>query len=234
MYKSTNQRNNNGWKKRTNHKPVKKERLSKLVRQNQILKYGDAEKKRLFQLQKDLLDLGPLPKDAVELIRFNVKFLNIISFFQDDGIIEYQPDDKESAVSLLNEILEKCGRQPDKTRWNQSEFGQPVTLDNVIYGSVFGLPIKPARYWISCSRRKTIIIDYHNPLLVKKSVNHLDVLNNSKLLEQMKKNLPADDVIYSKEIWITDAIVFHGDYSIERFTRNNLLLTLEALEELLA
>lgn len=86
-------------------KQAQKERLLDWVQQNQIFEHYQSERQRLLKLQHDLLALGPIPKDAVEIIKYNVAFLNIISLFHDGGLIQYQPDCKLEQMALLNEVL---------------------------------------------------------------------------------------------------------------------------------
>ena len=162
-------RTKNKWSK--GKREYQRSQLKALIRQDQIALHAPEETARIKQLLNDLTKLGEFPKDSKSIIQFTVRFFNIISFFQDDGLIQYQPNSVADLVEVANKVITVCGRQPTKTSWNQSNRGEKVTLDNVMLGAVWGLPIKPARFWISCSKKNTIILDYHSPVFQLPQVN---------------------------------------------------------------
>lgn len=203
-------------------------RLSMWVNQDRFLvRQYIAERERLIALREELQNLGPIPDDAANILRFTVAFMNSISKFQDGGILACQPRCKEGYADVFNNIIKHCGHQPKKNTWNQSNLGEEVTLDNVFFGAFFGLPVKPARYWISCPKSKTVSLAIKNPLIAQHPEAPLDVFKDVGLLQCMKKAPPK------KEIWVTDAIVFHGKYNVSRFIKTNLEITFEALAGLL-
>lgn len=202
-----------GWRKRkTNRYEIRNERLAKHQRLNLEAMYGPDERKRLEILKKDLLALGTIPKDPAGIIRFNVKFLDVISQFQDQGYINYQPIAKRNEMETLNRIILSSGRQkPGSKRWNRSKKGEKVTIHNVYYGDVYGFPAMPASYWLSQPKSRKVTIDFHTAVAVDK---------NSE-----------SSIVSTKTQWVTEAIVQAG---IQRFTINNYNVALEAINSLLA
>ncbi len=169
------------------------------------------ETKRLLALQKSLRKLGTFPEtDSKKIILFHINFLDIVSSFQDDGYLKYQPQKKRKIAELFNFAIQRSGRQNASPKWNVTKKGEKVTKRNVVYGGVFGLPIKPAIYWLSLPKNKTVTLDYHH------------------LLEVDKKNSP---IIKTEKVWQTDAIVNAG---IRQFTENNLKVILNCIDRLLA
>ena len=123
---------------------IRNARISNIVRQRNIILNSPAELKRLKKLFNDLIKLGNFPaNDAKGVIRYSVKFFDIISSFQDEGYVKYLPDDLVEYVDTINEVIENCGRFPGQPRWNPTNTGEKVTIDNMILGGVFSLPIKP-------------------------------------------------------------------------------------------
>lgn len=229
------------YKRRTNSKWSKgkrefqRSRIKALIRQDQIAIHAPEERVRIKQLLNDLTKLGTFPSDSKNIIQFTVKFFNIVSFFQDEGLIQYQPDSVSNYVDIANKVITVSGRQPTKTTWNQSNYGEKVTLDNVKLGAVWGLPIKPARFWISCSKKNTIILDYHSPVFaqpqpVKRSPMPLEDAI-AKIKEEQK---PAKDVYRSEKVWVTDAVVLHSSYSLSRVIGTNYEILVEALKNILS
>lgn len=209
-------KNNNrrsGWrKKKTNRYEIRNERLAKHQRLNLEAMYGPDERKRLEILKKDLLSLGTIPKDPAGIIRFNVKFLDVMSRFQDQGYINYQPIAKRNEMETLNKIIFSSGRQkPDTKRWNRSKKGEKVTIHNVFYGDVYGFPAKPASYWLSQPKSHKVTIDFHTALAVDANSEH--------------------SIVSTKTQWVTEAIVQAG---IQKFTINNYNVALAAINSLLA
>lgn len=186
---------------------IKKQRYGEFVRK----KLQPSETRRLACLQKDLLKLGDFPYgDPKKIILYNVNFFDIISRFQDDGYLKYQPRDKESIAKLFNLVIRQSGRQKDGMKWNMTKKGEKVTTQNVFYGGVFGLPLKPALYWLSLPKSKKIVIDFHSAIAI-------DI-----------KNSPVVD---TKEMWQTEALV---NSEIVRFTSNNSKVILDCLDKLLS
>ena len=127
-------RTKNKWSK--GKREYQRSQLKALIRQDQIALHAPEETARIKQLLNDLTKLGEFPKDSKSIIQFTVRFFNIISFFQDDGLIQYQPNSVADLVEVANKVITVCGRQPTKTSWNQSNRGEKVTLDNAMLGEL--------------------------------------------------------------------------------------------------
>lgn len=211
MNKKHNQSRRSRWKEKNNRFRIRNERLAKHHRLTLEAMYGPAERKRLEILRKDLLALGKIPKDAAGILRFNVKFLDVMSKFQDNGYISYQPISKKYEMDTLNQIILACGRKQDNTGWNRSKKCEKVTIHNVYYGDIYGFSAKPASYWLSRPKSQMVTINSHTALAV-------DFNSDSS-------------IVSTKTQWITEAIVEAG---IDRFTVNNYTLTLDIIEDLLA
>lgn len=226
-------RTKNKWSK--GKREYQRSQLKALIRQDQIALHAPEETARIKQLLNDLTKLGEFPKDSKSIIQFTVRFFNIISFFQDDGLIQYQPDSVADLVEVANKVITVCGRQPTKTSWNQSNRGEKVTLDNVMLGAVWGLPIKPARFWISCSKKITIILDYHSPVFAQLPQVNRSTMTPEEAIVQMKADQqPAKDVYRSEKVWVTDAVVLHSSYSLSKIIGTNCEILIEALQNILS
>lgn len=199
-------------RKKKNRYEIRNELLAKHQRLNLEELYGPGERKRLEVLKKDLLALGTIPKDPAGIIRFNVKFLDVLSKFQDQGYINYQPIAKKDEMETLNLLILKSGRQePNSKRWNHSKKGEKVTIHNVFYGDIFGLPFKPASYWLAQPKSYKVTIDFHTALAIDKNSD--------------------TSIVSTKTQWVTEAIVKAG---VERFNINNYNVALTAINSLLA
>lgn len=169
-----------------------------------------AEMKRLTRLKKALLKLGDLPKnDSKKIILYNVNFFDIISRFQDEGYLYYQPSKKKSISDRFNLYIRETGRQEAPQKWNLTKKGEKVTTQNVIYGGVFGLPMKPASYWLYLPKSQKIILDFRTALAVDFQNSH---------------------VMKTEKMWITDALI---KATVLPFTKKNLKDILKLIEDLL-
>lgn len=211
---------------------IRNARIANIVRQKNIALNSPNEFKRLKNLFNDLVKLGNFPaNDARGVIRYSVKFFDILSFFQDDGYVQYLPDDLAEYVDTINEVIKNCGRFPGQPRWNPTNTGEKVTIDNMILGGVFSLPIKPARYWLNCSKSYTLTIDYHCPAIPKSKLPTKMTLAQLSALIKDDKPVSAD-VVKSKKVWATDALVFYGPYCLARVVATNGAAIIDALRKL--
>lgn len=211
---------------------IRNARIANIVRQKNIALNSPNEFKRLKNLFNDLVKLGNFPaNDARGVIRYSVKFFDIISFFQDNGYVQYLPDDLAEYVNTINEVIENCGRFPGQPRWNPTNTGEKVTIDNMILGGVFSLPIKPARYWLNCSKSYTLTIDYHCPAIPKSKLPTKMTLAQLSALIKDDKPVSAD-VVKSEKVWATDALVFYGPYCLARVVAINGAAIIDALRKL--
>lgn len=171
------------------------------------------ERKRIIKLQKELRKLGEFPTgNPKKIITYTVGFLDLVSRFEDEGYLQYQPIEKAEAQKTFNSVIKNSGRQDSPSKWNYTKKGEAVTTQNVLFGGVLGLPIKPASYWISRPKSKKITIDYRSKLAI-----------NAK-----DKNNPIVD---TKTIWETQALVEAG---IERFSKNNAKVLMRSIKSLLS
>ena len=211
---------------------IRNARIANIVRQKNIALNSPNEFKRLKNLFNDLVKLGNFPaNDARGVIRYSVKFFDILSFFQDDGYVQYLPDDLAEYVDTINEVIKNCGRFPGQPRWNPTNTGEKVTIDNMILGGIFSLPIKPARYWLNCSKSYTLTIDYHCPAIPKSKLPTKMTLAQLSALIKDDKPVSAD-VVKSKKVWATDALVFYGPYCLARVVATNGAAIIDALRKL--
>lgn len=211
---------------------IRNARIANIVRQKNIALNSPNEFKRLKNLFNDLVKLGNFPaNDARGVIRYSVKFFDILSFFQDDGYVQYLPDDLAEYVDTINEVIKNCGRFSGQPRWNPTNTGEKVTIDNMILGGVFSLPIKPARYWLNCSKSYTLTIDYHCPAIPKSKLPTKMTLAQLSALIKDDKPVSAD-VVKSKKVWATDALVFYGPYCLARVVATNGAAIIDALRKL--
>lgn len=184
----------------------KKQRYGEFVRK----KFQPAEMRRLALLRKALLKLGDFPcGNPKKIILYNIHFFDIISQFQDEGYLIYQPHEKEYVTKLFNLAIRRSGRQNEGMKWNMTKKGEKVTTQNVLYGGIFGLPIKPAIYWLNLPKSKKITLDLHSSLAL---------------------NVKSSHVVGTMKIWETELLVNSG---IEKFTINNLKVILDCLDQLL-
>lgn len=211
---------------------IRNARIANIVRQKNIALNSPNEFKRLKNLFNDLVKLGNFPaNDARGVIRYSVKFFDILSFFQDDGYVQYLPDDLAEYVDTINEVIKNCGRFPGQPRWNPTNTGEKVTIDNMILGGIFSLPIKPARYWLNCSKSYTLTIDYHCPAIPKSKLPTKMTLAQLSALIKDDKPVSAD-VVKSEKVWATDALVFYGPYCLARVVATNGAAIIDALRKL--
>lgn len=211
---------------------IRNARIANIVRQKNIALNSPNEFKRLKNLFNDLVKLGNFPaNDARGVIRYSVKFFDIISFFQDNGYVQYLPDEMAEYTDSINTVIKNCGRFPGQPRWNPTNTGEKVTIDNMILGGIFSLPIKPARYWLNCSKSYTLTIDYHCPAIPKSKLPTKMTLAQLSALIKDDKPVSAD-VVKSEKVWATDALVFYGPYCLARVVATNGAAIIDALRKL--
>lgn len=195
------------WHRYPKDEPKRKSQYSEWVRQQNY----PAEIARIIRLEKELRKLGDFPSGNIKkIILYNVNFLNIVSQFQDNGYLKYQPKEMVEIQKLFNVTVEMSGRQDSPNKWNYTKKGEKVTTLNVFYGGVFGLPIKPASYWLGLPRTQKIGLDYHS---------------------RVAANLSESPVIAKKTLWQTQAIMEAG---VKKFTENNSKVLIRCVKKLLA
>ena len=101
----------------------------------------------------------------------------------------------------------------------------------MILGGVFSLPIKPARYWLNCSKSYTLTIDYHCPAIPKSKLPTKMTLAQLSALIKDDKPVSAD-VVKSEKVWATDALVFYGPYCLSRVVATNGAAIIDALRNI--
>lgn len=211
---------------------IRDARIANIVRQKNIALNSPNEFKRLKKLFNDLVKLGNFPaNDARGVIRYSVKFFDIISSFQDAGYVQYLPDDMAEYADSINTVIENCGRFSGQPRWNPTSVGEKVTIDNLVLGGVFNLPIKPARYWLNCSKSYTLTIDYHCPAIPRSKLPTKMTLAQLSTLIKDDKPVSAD-VVKSKKMWATEALVFYGPFCLSRVVATNGATLLEVLQKI--
>lgn len=187
----------------------KESRYSEFVRTQNYPK----ERKRIIKLQKELRKLGEFPTgNPKKIILYTVGFLDLVSQFQDEGYLQYQPQEKVETQKAFNLVIKNSGRQDSPNKWNYTKKGETVTTQNVLLGGVLGLPIKPASYWISRPKNKKVTIDYR-----------------SKIAQNPKDK--SNPIVDTRTIWETQAIVEAG---VERFSQNNAEVLMRCIKSLLS
>ena len=196
-------------KRETDRQHYKESRYSEFVRTQNYPK----ERKRIIKLQKELKKLGDFPSgDPKKIITYTVGFLDLVSRFQDDGYLQYQPQEKVETQKTFNLVIKNSGRQDSPNKWNYTKKGETVTTQNVLLGGILGLPIKPASYWISRPKNKKVTIDYR-----------------SKIAQNPKDK--SNHIVDTRTIWETQAIVEAG---VERFSQNNAEVLMRCIKSLLS
>ncbi len=196
-------------KRETDRQHYKESRYSEFVRTQNYPK----ERKRIIKLQKELKKLGDFPSgDPKKIITYTVGFLDLVSRFQDEGYLQYQPIEKAEAQKTFNSVIKNSGRQDSPNKWNYTKKGEAITIHNILFGGILGLPIKPASYWLNLPKSKKVTIDYRSKLAI-----------NAK-----DKNSPIVD---TKTMWETQALV---ENSLENFSHNNSDILKRCIKSLLS
>lgn len=167
----------------------------------------------LPKMKGELEDLGEIPADSVEVIRYVIKFMDIVSRYQDsfeNGRINFELPSKKEVIEKFNYNVYIAGRHlpSDKKKvvgigevhfWNQSFYKEPVSENNVFFGQDLSLMEMPASYWINLPKTKK------NKICLRIIIKGCFGKSTSKL-------------------WATDAIVKFGKVRSRCISiRNNLL-----------
>lgn len=104
------------------------------------------ERQRIISLREELNSLGEIPKDSVSAFKYAVNFFNIVSSFQDEGLIKNAPEEILKEQEALNKHIENAGRC--EYGINRTKCGEKVTLDNTYWGNIFGLYTFSGEDWI--------------------------------------------------------------------------------------
>lgn len=99
--------------------------------------------KRLKKLKKEVLKIGSIPTKENQLIKTTncfVKFIDLLTSFLDNGILECAPEGKAQAIINFNDMLDAFVARKNCTICyiNKSERGQRVNVNNLYIG-IFNL-----------------------------------------------------------------------------------------------
>ena len=95
--------------------------------------------RRIRRLKKDVLSLGVIPTNENQLIKtvnYFVRLVNLVTNFNDNGIVIHAPTSKAEEAYTFNEIIVSImARKKGIAQYhNKSEFGKPVTYENLYLG----------------------------------------------------------------------------------------------------
>lgn len=187
-----------GWQRKTN----RKNRYRHFIQRE----FQPMETRRLVKLRKELKKLSNFSNsEPRKIIAWNLEFFDIISRFQDDGYLKYQPPEKKHICKLFNSLIAQCGHQTD---WNHSKKGERITNQNIVYGGILNLPMKPAIYWLNLPRSCKIECNVY----------------------PMFSDITKSSTTATKKFWITELL---ANSAVKNFTRENIKKLLCCIEELL-
>ena len=63
------------------------------------------ERQRIISLREELNSLGEIPKDSVSAFKYAVNFFNVVSSFQDEGLIKNAPAEILKEQEALNKHI---------------------------------------------------------------------------------------------------------------------------------
>ena len=86
------------------------------------------ERQRIISLRENLNCLGEIPKDSVSVFQYAVNFFNVVSNFQDEGLIGNAPIEMLEEQKTLNQHIKNAGRC--EFGINRTKYGEKVTLGN--------------------------------------------------------------------------------------------------------
>ena len=139
----------------------------------------------LRKMQKELNDLGPIPRGK-EVYDYAVKFFNIIVSFQDKFALNKDMFPKTiKSADILAKHIRNAGRQ--QSGWVRAQRGEKVTLHNLYLGDVYGIWTNTAAFFkeskqndvqqIIQNQIHSFISSHREPMLGLLS----DILNNNKM-----------------------------------------------------
>lgn len=136
----------------------------------------------LQNMRSELLALGPRPlcENSRQNIKYCVSLLKIVAETQDaleHGRLTIYPLAKKECVMNFNANLYFAGRHSaDDLRktatnrlvpyWNTTQKGEPVTLNNILFGADANLPSKPASYWLNRPKVRRFTLNVQKPLQI--------------------------------------------------------------------
>lgn len=135
-----------------------------------------AEKERLMEFRKALINLGDIPSGNEEIVMYLIDFLDITSSFQDCGRINHiSPEFTQN----FHKLIYLSGR--DKNGINRTQKNEICNLSNIWIGNVCGLPPKTAQDWINAEDstnlfkicKFSIIPFLHNRKLLISEINYI-------------------------------------------------------------
>lgn len=184
-----------------------------------ISDYWKESLKLLYAMEQELKDMGEVPYQPVDIMKYCVKIFDIASRYQDalNGELKICPEEKKELLITFNNNLYFSGRhevddlRPDSEYgplpyWNTTEPGEPITMENICFGPELGLPRRPASYWVSLSK--------------KKKVGLTQITTYSKGYVNKRVS-----------VWVTDALVRIGIKKFCKTAHENLLQNLADLLE---
>lgn len=104
------------------------------------------ERQRIISLRENLNCLGEIPKDSVSVFQYAVNFFNVVSNFQDEGLIGNAPIEMLEEQKTLNQHIKNAGRC--EFGINRTKYGEKVTLGNTYWGNIFGLYTFSGEKWM--------------------------------------------------------------------------------------
>jgi len=113
-----------------------------------LLKKGATKIESVYSienLKKSLEDLGEIPSYTdKKVFDYAVNFFNVITLFQDNAIINEQSfKATPEEIKSIKRTIQESGRH--QYGWVRAKKGEPVTLDNLYLGDVYGIWTKTAR-----------------------------------------------------------------------------------------
>lgn len=106
----------------------------------------EKERERVIALEKAIMKLGEVPSSIPKAYEYAVSFFNLVSAFQDEGMLLNAPGKMIQVQKELNDIVEYIGRSQYGV--NRTQKGEKITLDNIYLGGIFGLCTFSARKWL--------------------------------------------------------------------------------------
>lgn len=101
---------------------------------------------RIRSFRDSLTTLGEIPKDSKTVYEYAVKFFDLVSRFQDEGLICNAPSEILNEQKSLNQHITNAGRC--EYGINRTKRGEEVTLANTYWGNIFGLYTFTGEKWM--------------------------------------------------------------------------------------
>lgn len=221
MYQQRTKRKTTTWRKKI---PKTEHRYAKylntiLAEDERKTKYWESIQPILQTMQQELKALGKPPayNQAVKTIEYCVKIFDIVSRCQDklEGEIKLCPKPLGEIVTQFNNDLYFVGRhskddkRPDEIRgevpyWNTTKVGEPINMETIYFGPDWGLPRKPASYWVKYPKK-----------------NKMSIYEEQHFSTHTTRRV--------KEVWTTEAIVRSGIHKICKMSYKNFNVYLEEI-----